>query len=60
VINKTDLAPLIGADLEVMARDSKKMRGSGPFLFAQVTNGIGVQEIADELLGNWKAATLRV
>jgi urease accessory protein len=40
-----------------MARDSKKMRGSGPFLFAQVTNGIGVREIADELLGNWRAAT---
>src|ERR687891_64703 len=42
VINKTDLAPLIGADLEVMARDTRRMRGSGPFLFAQVTNGIGV------------------
>jgi len=59
-INKTDLAPLIGADLDVMARDSKKMRGSGPFLFAQVTNGIGVREIADELLGSWRAATLKV
>jgi len=57
VINKTDLAPLIGADLDVMARDSKKMRGSGPFLFAQVTNGIGVREIADELLSSWKDAT---
>jgi len=56
-INKTDLAPLIGADLDVMARDSKKMRGSGPLLFAQVTNGIGVREIADELLGSWRAAT---
>jgi urease accessory protein len=56
VINKTDLAPLIGADLDVMARDSRKMRGSGPFLFAQVTNGIGVRDIADELLGSWKAA----
>jgi urease accessory protein len=57
VINKTDLAPLIGADLDVMAHDSKKMRGSGPFIFAQVTNGIGVRAIADELLGNWRAAT---
>ena len=57
VINKTDLAPLIGADLDVMARDSRKMRGNGPFLFAQVTNSIGVREIADELLRSWKAAT---
>src|SRR6187431_35255 len=57
VINKTDLAPLIGADLDVMARDSRAMRGDGPFVFAQVTNGIGVRAIADELLGNWRAAT---
>jgi urease accessory protein len=53
VINKTDLAPLVGADLEIMARDSRRMRGSGPFLFAQVTNGIGVREIADAILSNW-------
>jgi urease accessory protein len=57
VINKTDLAPLIGADLDVMARDSRRMRGDGPFLFAQVTNGLGVREIADELLESWKEAT---
>ena len=56
VINKTDLAPLVGADLEVMARDSRRMRGDGPFLFAQVTNGVGVREIADELLRSWKTA----
>ncbi len=56
VINKTDLAPLVGADLEVMARDSRRMRGSGPFLFAQVTNGVGVREIADVVLEGWKAA----
>src|ERR1700730_8202496 len=55
VINKTDLAPLIGADLDVMARDSRRMRGSGPFLFAQVTNGTGVHEIANQLLTSWKA-----
>ena len=36
VINKTDLAPLVGADLGVMERDARKMRGDGPFLFAQV------------------------
>src|SRR5437870_2351588 len=56
VINKTDLAPLVGADLDVMARDSRRMRGSGPFLFAQVTKGMGVREIADHILSNWKRA----
>ena len=60
VINKTDLAPLVGADLDVMARDSRKMRGDGPFLFAQVTNGVGVQDIADALVGAWAATTSRV
>src|SRR5436309_8640272 len=55
VINKTDLAALVGADLDVMARDSRRMRGSGPFIFAQVTNGLGVQEIANALLANWRA-----
>jgi urease accessory protein len=44
VINKTDLAGLVGADLDVMARDSRRTRGDGPFLFAQVTNGVGVAE----------------
>jgi urease accessory protein len=57
IINKTDLAPLIGADLDVMARDSQKMRGDGPFLFAQITNGVGVTQIADELLRSWRTAT---
>ena len=60
VINKTDLAPLIGADLDVMGRDSRKMRGEGPFLFAQVTNGVGVAEIADELLRSWRVAIASV
>ena len=57
VINKTDLAPLVGADLDVMVRDSKRMRGEGPFLLAQVTNGVGVRDIADHVLRSWKAAT---
>jgi urease accessory protein len=56
VINKTDLAPLVGADLEVMRRDSLKMRGDGPFLFAQVKNGQGVAEIAEHILRAWKVA----
>ena len=41
VINKTDLAQAVGADLKVMERDTKKMRGDGPFVFAQVKNGVG-------------------
>jgi urease accessory protein len=57
LINKTDLAPLVGADLDVMARDARRMRGDGPFLFAQVTNDVGVQETAAALLRAWKAAT---
>ncbi|MBI5071090.1 MAG: urease accessory protein UreG [Deltaproteobacteria bacterium] len=50
VINKTDLASAVGADLGVMERDARKMRGSGPFLFAQVVHGVGVEEIAGEVL----------
>jgi urease accessory protein len=60
VINKTDLAPMIGADLDVMARDSGRMRGEGPFLFAQVTNGVGVREVADHLIRGWRHATRTV
>ncbi|MBI3414645.1 MAG: urease accessory protein UreG [Verrucomicrobia bacterium] len=50
VINKTDLAAGVGADLEVMARDSKKMRGPGPFVFAQVKHGAGVDEILGHII----------
>lgn len=50
VINKTDLAPHVGADLAVMDRDARKMRGAGPTVFAQVTHGVGVEEIAREVL----------
>ncbi len=46
VINKTDLAPYVGADLGVMERDSKKMRGARPFVFANIRAGNGVEEIA--------------
>src|SRR5687767_4770637 len=45
VINKTDLAPHVGADLGVMDRDAKQMRGTGPTVFAQVTRDVGVEEI---------------
>jgi urease accessory protein len=50
VINKTDLAPHVGADLAVMDRDARKMRGAGPTVFAQVTHGVGVEEIAGHVL----------
>ena len=47
VINKIDLAPLVGASLEVMERDARRMRGARPFLFAELKAGAGVTEIAD-------------
>jgi urease accessory protein len=50
VINKTDLAPHVGADLAVMARDAAAMRGDGPTVFAQVVHGVGVDEIAAAVL----------
>ena len=50
VINKTDLAPLVGADLGVMERDAKKMRGAGPFVFAQAAKGKSVDAIAARIL----------
>ena len=56
VINKTDLAEIVGADLGVMARDAKKMRGTGPFIFAQVRNGVGVDEIIHHIIHAWQHA----
>ena len=47
VINKIDLAPYVGASLEVMDRDAKKMRGERPFIFSNLKNGTGVQKIID-------------
>ncbi len=46
VINKIDLAPHVGASLEVMDRDARRMRGERPFVFANVRLGVGVGEIA--------------
>ncbi|HEY7446917.1 MAG TPA: urease accessory protein UreG [Vicinamibacterales bacterium] len=57
VINKIDLAPLVGADLGVMDRDARRMRGDGPFLFAQVTGGKGTPEIAERVVSAWQKAT---
>ena len=56
VINKTDLAVAVGADLKVMERDTKKMRGDGPFVFAQVKHGVGLDEIIGHMLHAWQHA----
>ena len=45
VINKIDLAPFVGADLDVMDRDARRMRGERPFLFTKIRDGVGVPEI---------------
>jgi urease accessory protein len=50
VINKIDLAPLVGADLDVMDRDSRKMRGTRPFLFANLKAGVGIDEVVEFIL----------
>ena len=50
IINKIDLAPLVGADLGVMDRDAKKMRGARPFLFTNLKDMIGLDAIIDFLV----------
>ncbi len=45
LVNKTDLAPLVGASLDVMDRDAKKMRGDQPFLFTNLKAGEGVDDV---------------
>jgi urease accessory protein len=50
VINKIDLAPLVGADLGVMDRDAKKMRGPRPFVFTNLKKGDGLATIVDFII----------
>jgi urease accessory protein len=50
VINKIDLAPYVGANLDVMDRDAKKMRGTRPFVFTNLKTGHGVQEVIDFII----------
>ncbi len=45
VINKIDLAPYVGASLEVMDRDARRMRGERPFVFSNIRAGLGVDEV---------------
>ena len=47
IINKTDLAPLVGADLEVMDRDARRMRGERPFQFTNLKSEDGLREVMD-------------
>jgi len=47
VINKIDLAPYVGADLSVMERDSKRMRGEKPFVFTNLRDGTGADRVAE-------------
>ena len=52
VINKIDLARFVGADLQIMERDAKKMRGDKPFYFTNLKENEGVEKIADFIVGS--------
>lgn len=54
IINKTDLAAIVGADLSVMDRDAKLMRGNGPTIFGQVKHGVGIKEIIELILDAYR------
>jgi urease accessory protein len=45
IINKIDLASHVGASLDIMEKDARKMRGEKPFLFSDLKNGVGIKEI---------------
>jgi urease accessory protein len=59
VINKVDLAPHVGADLAVMERDAKRMRGEGPTVFAQCNRAVGLEAIVGFILPAWQDALHR-
>jgi urease accessory protein len=50
IINKTDLAPMVGASLEVMDRDARRMRGERPFVFTNLKSGAGLQSVIDFII----------
>jgi urease accessory protein len=58
IINKTDLAPYVGADLDTMATDAKRQRGDLPVLFTSLTSDDGIRDVADWVTGHltqWRA-----
>jgi urease accessory protein len=59
VINKIDLAPYVGASLEVMENDSKRMRGENPFIFTNLFENIGVPEIVEWISRQYHGDSLR-
>lgn len=59
VINKTDLAPAVGADLSVMDRDARRVRRNGPVIFAQIKHGQGIKEIITHVLQAHRQAVAR-
>ena len=50
VINKIDLAPLVGADLSVMEADTRRMRGERPWCFTNLQNGDGLDQVVEFVL----------
>ncbi|MEP9378555.1 urease accessory protein UreG [Aquabacter sp. CN5-332] len=46
VVNKTDLAPMVGADLSIMEADTQRMRAGRPYVFSSIRNGVGVDVVA--------------
>lgn len=56
VVNKTDLAAAVGADLDVMERDAKKMRDKGPTILAEVKNNKEVDRIVNYIESAWRAS----
>ena len=52
VINKVDLAPMVGANLDIMERDTLKMRGKKPFIFSNLKKGQGLKEISNFVISN--------
>jgi urease accessory protein len=49
VINKIDIAPIVGADLSIMERDAKIVRGDKPYVFVNSKKGLGVEEVANQI-----------
>ncbi|MCH8868275.1 MAG: urease accessory protein UreG [Chloroflexi bacterium] len=60
VINKTDLAPLVGASLDVMEIDARKMRGELPFVFTNLKSGDGVEQVVAFITGALAGASATV